>query len=64
MSISHKDNCMHVECDTCDRQEEIYFGDWTWCWEAAKADGWRAWKDQTDAWCHSCPTCTGLEIPA
>lgn len=64
MSIQHRDNCMHLECDECDRKEEIYFGTWAEAWADAKADGWRAWRDKTNTWCHSCPECVRAKATA
>ena len=57
MSIEYADNTMRIDCDEGNCQTEIYFGDWHEAWAEAKADGWRAWKDKTDEWCHTCPSC-------
>lgn len=57
MSIKAKDNSLEIQCDSCGRKPEFYFGDWQAAWSRAKADGWRASKDETGAWCHTCPTC-------
>jgi len=47
-----------VECDKCSAAGEEYDGGtFQEAWADAKADGWRAWKDDADEWCHSCPNC-------
>ena len=57
MTIEYADNTMHVKCDHCGRKPETYFGEWKEAWAEAKADGWQAYKDETDAWCHKCLEC-------
>ncbi len=64
MGIKHHDNTMHIECDTCSRKPEIYFGGWKEAWAEAKKDGWRAFKDRIGNWCHRCPGCSKIRTKA
>lgn len=58
MSITKDGDLFIYECDKCNRPPEDYMGDdFMAALAQAKADGWRAWKDRTGTWCHSCPEC-------
>lgn len=53
---------VNFTCDTCATNPEFYHGEsFRAALDAAKADGWRAWKDDAGNWCHACPGCTGKE---
>ena len=46
-------------CDNCDEEYKLAGGDFKETWEAAKADGWRCFKNKDDQWEHRCPDCRG-----
>jgi len=66
MSIEYnRDLCeMELECDECSSGAETYDGDdWHEALAAAKADGWRTFKDSRGDWIVKCPDCVGYGTP-
>ena len=51
------DHILRLECDKCGTEDEFDGDTFQEAWADAKADGWRAYKDDSDEWCHSCPNC-------
>ena len=65
MSIEydHSESVMFLDCDYCASASESYDGDdWHEALAAAKADGWRTFKDNNGDWCVKCPDCVGYGV--
>lgn len=56
MSSEQKGQLVTFTCDECG-DEFSAAGSWKDVWEAAKQDGWRAFKNDSEEWQHVCEDC-------
>ncbi len=56
MSSEVKGQLVIFSCDECGDTYEAA-GSWKDVWEAARQDGWRAFKSDDEEWQHACPSC-------
>ena len=57
MSTTRDHDQTVFECDDCGTTEQIDADDFRAGWAGLQMEGWRAFKDKNDEWCHRCPDC-------
>lgn len=55
--IERENGIITFICDSCDDCFEGVTNDFKTEWATAKAQGWRAFKNNDDQWEHACPDC-------